>query len=51
VRPGITPEETETIQQIAEAVVAWAGKIANVGRVAEIMDEMHGLIETPEQFV
>ncbi|TVY82403.1 hypothetical protein LSUE1_G003874 [Lachnellula suecica] len=49
VRSGITPEETETIQQISEDVVAWAGKNADVGRVTEISDDMHGLIETPAQ--
>lgn len=43
VRAGIKPDDTELIQQSLELVAAFAGKKLDVGRVADISDEMHSI--------
>ena len=41
VRAGISPDDTELIQQASEMVAAFAGKTLHVGRVTGIEEEMH----------
>ena len=46
VRAGISPDDTELIQQAAEMIATFAGRTIEVGRVSDIKEEMHGLLST-----